>query len=61
MVTAIFATDSLDYGLSRVFEDYRGNSGLTVKTFREKDEAEALPVNKRLTSLQAFFASRLNG
>tara|TARA_R110002110_G_scaffold270300_1_gene485963 strand:- start:944 stop:1282 length:339 start_codon:yes stop_codon:yes gene_type:complete len=39
--TAIYVQDNLDYGYSKVFEDYRTNLGLTVSVFRDKDEAIA--------------------
>ena len=39
--TAIYVQDNLDYGYSKVFEDYRSNLGLTVSVFRNRDEAIA--------------------
>jgi hypothetical protein len=41
LVTAILATDNLDYGLSQVFRDYRVSKGADIQVFREKNGAIA--------------------
>ena len=39
IITAILADDNLDYGLSKIYQDYRSSLGGNVQVFRDKEDA----------------------